>query len=253
MEQNFAGKTAIVTGGSTGIGRATALAFAKRGAKVMVADVAEQEGNETVKMIKDTGGDALFVKCDVSVEADVKRMVEQTVVTFGSVDYAFNNAGIEGERGNVQDCTPENWNRVIDINIKGVWLCMKYQIPQMLKQGKGAIVNCSSVAGIIGFAGSAPYVASKHAVVGLTKTAALENATTGIRVNAVCPGVIDTPMVERVTGNVEEVEQQFIAMEPMGRMGKPEEIADAVLFLCSDAASFMTGHSMPVDGGWLAG
>ena len=204
-------------------------------------------------MIKDTGGDALFVKCDVSVEADVKRMVEQTVVTFGSVDYAFNNAGIEGERGNVQDCTPENWNRVIDINIKGVWLCMKYQIPQMLKQGKGAIVNCSSVAGIIGFAGSAPYVASKHAVVGLTKTAALENATTGIRVNAVCPGVIDTPMVERVTGNVEEVEQQFIAMEPMGRMGKPEEIADAVLFLCSDAASFMTGHSMPVDGGWLAG
>lgn len=253
MEKIFTGKTAIVTGGSFGIGRAAAVAFARRGANVVVADYVEDKERETINMIEATGAKALFVKCDVSKNEDVKALVEKTVATFGQLNYAFNNAGIEGITGNVPDCTEENWDRTIDINLKGVWLCMKYELPQMLKQKKGAIVNCASVAGLIGFPGLPAYVASKHGVAGLTKTAALEYAKEGVRINAVCPGVIKTPMVDRITGKRKSVEKQYESMEPIGRMGDPNEVAEAVVWLCSDAASFITGDAIPVDGGWIAG
>ncbi len=250
MEKTFENKVAIVTGGSFGIGRATAIAFAKRGAKVTIADW--MEDNETLNLIKAAGGEAIFIKCDVSKDSDVKAMVEKTVNTFGRLDYAFNNAGIEGTSAITHECTDEIWEKTIGINLKGVWLCMKYEIQQMLKQGKGAIVNTASIAGLVGFQGLPAYVASKHGVIGLTKTAALEYAKLGIRVNAVCPGVIKTPMVDRLTGKNKETEKQFENMEPVGRMGEPEEVAEAAIWLCSDAASFVTGDAMAVDGGWIA-
>jgi len=250
METTFKNKVALVTGASSGIGKATALAFAKKGAKVVVVDWIENK--DTMDLIKDLGGEALFIKCDVSKAADVKAMVEKTIAEFGRLDYAFNNAGIEGSSAPIQDCTEENWDRTIGINLKGIWLCMKYEIPEMLKQGKGVIVNCSSVAGLVGFSGLPAYVASKHGVIGLTKTAALECAKLGIRVNAVCPGVIKTPMMDRITGNKKEAVEQFTGLEPVGRFGLPEEIANAVVWLCSDEASFVTGHAMAVDGGFVA-
>lgn len=250
METIFKNKTALVTGGSSGIGKATALAFAKRGAKVMIAD--RDENKETLQQIRDCGAEADFVKCDVSRAGDVKALVEKTIARFGGIDFAFNNAGVEGITAPVQDCTEENWDKTIGINLKGIWLCMKYEIPEMLKKGKGAIVNCSSVAGLVGFAGLPAYVASKHGVIGLTKTSALECAKSGIRVNAVCPGVIKTPMIDRLTGNKKEAVDQFTAMEPVGRFGLPEEIASAVIWLCSDEASFVTGHAMAADGGFVA-
>jgi len=250
MENQFEGKVALVTGGSFGIGRATAIAFARKGAKVVVADVIEDA--ETLNLIQSFNGEAIFVKCDVSKPGEVKAMVDKTIQTYGRLDYAFNNAGIEGASAPTQDCTEENWDKTIGINLKGVWMCMKHQIPQMLKQGKGAIVNNASVAGLIGFPGLSIYVASKHGVLGLTKNAALENAKLGIRVNAVCPGVINTPMIDRLTGKDKEVEKQFEDMEPIGRFGEPEEVAEAVIWLCSDSASFVTGTTLPVDGGWVA-
>ena len=250
MEKIFQNKVAIVTGGSFGIGRATAMAFAKRGAKVAVADWVED--NETLNAIKAIGGEAIFIKFDVSKSADVKAMVEKTISAFGRLDMAFNNAGTEGAQGITHECTEENWDRVLGINLKGVWLCMKYEIPHMLKQGKGAIVNTSSVAGLVGFTGIPAYTVSKHGLIGLTQTAALEYAKQGIRVNAVCPGVIKTPMIDRFTGNDKTVEKQFESMEPIGRLGQPEEVAEAVIWLCSDASSFVTGDAMPVDGGWVA-
>ncbi len=250
MEPTFKNKVALVTGGSFGIGRATAIAFAKKGARVVIADWIED--NETLNYIKDSGGEAIFIKCDVSKTADVKTMVDKTISTFGRVDYAFNNAGIEGAMAPAQDCTEDNWDKTIGINLKGTWLCMKYEIPEMLKQGKGVIVNCASVAGLVGFPGLPAYVASKHGMIGLTKTSALECAKLGIRVNAVCPGAIKTPMIDRITGNKKEVEEQFAGMEPIGRLGQPEEVANAVIWLCSDEASFVTGHAMAVDGGWVA-
>jgi NAD(P)-dependent dehydrogenase (short-subunit alcohol dehydrogenase family) len=250
METIFKNKTALVTGGSSGIGKATALAFAKRGAKVMIAD--RDENKETLQQIRDSGAEVDFVKCDVSRAGDVKALVEKTISLFGGIDFAFNNAGVEGITAPVQDCTEENWDKTMGINLKGIWLCMKYEIPEMLKKGKGAIVNCSSVAGLVGFAGLPAYVASKHGVIGLTKTSALECAKSGIRVNAVCPGVIKTPMIDRLTGNKKEAEDQFTALEPVGRLGLPEEIAGAVIWLCSDEASFVTGHAMAVDGGFVA-
>lgn len=250
METAFTNKVAIVTGGSFGIGRATALAFSKKGAKVVIADWAED--NETLNLIKDAGGEAIFVKCDVSKAGDVKAMVEKAIAAFGRLDYAFNNAGIEGVTAPVQDCSEENWDKTISVNLKGIWLCMKYEIPEMLKQGKGVIVNCASIAGLVGYIGLPAYVASKHGVIGLTKTAALECAKLGIRVNAVCPGAIKTPMIDRLTGKKKEVEDQFAAMEPIGRLGQPEEVANAVTWMCSDEASFVTGHAMAVDGGWTA-
>jgi len=253
MEKIFNNKVAIVTGGSFGIGRAAAIAFASLGARVVVADSIQDEEQTTLKQIKEAGGQAIFQKCDVSKSAEVKAMVDKTVATYGRLDFAFNNAGIEGALATTQECTEDNWDKTIGVNLKGIWLCMKYEIPYMLQQGKGAIVNCASVAGLIGFPGLPAYVVSKHGVVGLTKTAALENAKQGIRINAVCPGVIHTAMIDRITGMNKEVEKQYVTMEPVGRMGKPEEVAEAVIWLCSDAASFVTGHSMPVDGGWIAG
>ncbi|PWA05817.1 SDR family oxidoreductase [Flavobacterium psychrotolerans] len=250
METTFKNKVAIVTGGASGIGRATALAFVKKGAKVVVVDWTENE--ETLNLIKNLGGEAIFVKCDVSKSADVKAMIEKTIAKFGRLDYAYNNAGIEGASASTLDCSEENWDKTIAVNLKGIWLCMKYEIPEILKQGKGAIINCSSVAGVVGFAGLPAYVASKHGVVGLTKTAALEYAKLGIRVNAVCPGVIQTPMIDRLTGNSKEAVEQFTGLEPIGRFGQPEEIANAVVWMCSDEASFVTGHAMVVDGGFVA-
>lgn len=250
MGKIFQDKVAIVTGGSFGIGRAAAIAFAAAGAKVVIADWVEDD--ETLRIIKSAGGDAIFVKCDVSDEHSVKRMVEKTIAQYGKLDYAFNNAGIEGQSASTHECTNENWDKTIGINLKGVWYCMKCEITQMLKQKKGAIVNNASIAGLVGFPNIPAYVASKHGVIGLTKNAALEYAKLGIRVNVVCPGVIKTPMIDRFTGKNKEVEKQFESMEPIGRLGQPEEVAQAVIWLCSDAASFVTGHSMAVDGGWVA-
>lgn len=250
MENGFKNKVALITGGSSGIGRATALAFARKGAKVVIADWIKS--NETMDKLENLGGEAIFIKCDVSKDSDVKTLIEKTIHTFGHLDYAFNNAGIEGASNSVQDCSEENWDNTIAINLKGIWLCMKYEIPKMLKKGKGVIINCSSAAGLIGFKGLPAYVASKHGVIGLTKTAALECATLGVRINAVCPGVIQTPMIDRLTGKSKEGIEQFTGLEPMGRFGEAEEIANAVIWLCSEEASFVTGVAMPVDGGLVA-
>jgi NAD(P)-dependent dehydrogenase (short-subunit alcohol dehydrogenase family) len=246
------GKVALVTGGSSGIGHATALAFAREGAKIVIADISVDRGNELVQKIQASGGGAIFFKADVSQPAQVEAVIGNAVEAYGHLDCAFNNAGIEGEMASTADCTEANWDRTIDVNLKGVWLCMKYELRQMLKQNGGAIVNCASVAGLVGFQNLPAYVASKHGIVGLTKTAALECARSGIRVNAVCPGVIRTEMVERVTGGHPEAEAQFTALEPVGRMGTPQEVAEAAMWLCSDAASFVTGLVMAVDGGFVA-
>lgn len=253
MEKIFNGKVAVVTGGSFGIGRAAAIAFAQRGAKVVVADRVEDPEKGTLNAIKDAGGTAVFVRCDVSDGREVKAMIDMVMDSFGRLDFAFNNAGIEGTMMPLHDCTEENWDRTIAVNLKGVWLCMKHELPHMLAQGSGVIVNNSSVAGLKGFINLPAYVASKHGVVGLTKSAALEYAKAGIRINAVCPGVIKTPMIDRVASGSREIVQQYESMEPVGRMGQPEEIAGAVIWLCTDNASFVTGVALPVDGGWLAG
>jgi len=250
MEKIFENKIALVTGGAFGIGRATAIAFAKRGANVIVADWIKD--GETLNEICACGGKGTFIKCDVSNVREVEQTINQIINLYGQLDFAVNNAGIEGATAVTHECTEDNWDKTIGINLKGVWACMKYEIPLMLKQRKGAIVNIASIAGLVGFPGLPSYVASKHAVVGLTKTAALEYAKQGIRVNAVCPGVIKTPMVDRVTGQDKTVEKQYENMEPVGRMGQPEEVAEAIAWLCSDAASFVTGHAMAVDGGWIA-
>lgn len=248
----FENKVAFVTGAATGIGRATALAFAKSGAKVAVVDLNIEEGEHTTQLIKDAGGHALFIQCNVADKDHVRNAIGKTIAQLGGLDFAFNNAGIEGEVAPTADCTEDNWERVLSINLKGVWLCMKYQIPQMLKQGHGSIINCSSIAGLIGFPGIPAYVASKHGVLGLTKNAALEYAKSNIRVNAICPGVIQTPMIDRFTQNDEQTKAQMAASEPVGRMGQPEEVASAALWLSSDQSSFVTGHSLVVDGGWVA-
>jgi NAD(P)-dependent dehydrogenase (short-subunit alcohol dehydrogenase family) len=246
---SFAGKVAMVTGGSSGIGKATAIAFAREGASVVVASRRVEEGEETVRLVKEVGSDGLFVKTDVAKATDVKAMVEQTIRSFGRLDYAFNNAGIEEAPTPLVEETEETFDQLININVKGVWLSMKYQIPQMLKNGGGAIVNMSSVAGLVGMAGVPIYVASKHAVVGLTKSVALEYAKEGIRINAVSPGAIETDMMDRVVKDNQQAREQFVAMHPIGRFGKAEEIASAVVWLCSDGASFVTGQTLALDGG----
>jgi len=248
----FENKVAFVTGGATGIGRATALAFSKSGASVAVVDMNLDEGLKTTNLIKESGGKAEFIKCNVANADEVKTAVDKTIQAFGRLDFAFNNAGIEGAQGATPDCTEVNWDNVININLKGVWLCMKYQIPQMLKQGGGAIVNCSSIAGLVGFPGIPAYTASKHGVLGLTKTAALEFARQNIRVNALCPGVIQTPMIDRFTHGEAQIQKQLMDGEPVGRMGTPEEMANSVLWLCADQSSFVTGHPLVADGGWVA-
>ena len=246
------GRVALVTGGSGGIGRATALEFARQGAKVVVSDLLLEAGQETVRLIGAAGGQATFIKTDVTRAAEVQALVGQTAETYGRLDCAFNNAGIEGGMAKTGDYKEERWEQVIRINLKGVWLCMKYEIQHMLGRGGGAIVNTASVAGLVGFRYGPAYVASKHGVNGLTKTAALEYAKAGIRVNAVCPGVIRTPMFERGLQKNPHLEERFAGVHPVGRIGQPEEIARAVVWLCSPAASFVTGTQLPVDGGFVA-
>ena len=254
MAANLDGKTALVTGGGSGIGRATSLAYAQEGARVVVADVNVEGGEETVQLIKEAGGEAILVHADVAKPEDTQAMVAQAVEAFGSLDCAFNNAGISGgtDRRLTADYLEEDWDRVVGINLKGVWLCMKAEIPQMLKQGGGAIVNTASVAGLVGIPGTVAYVAAKHGVTGLTKAAALEYAKSGIRVNSVCPGYIQTPMVQGIFVENEGFEERVASRHPIGRLGEPSEIAAAVIWLSSDAASFVTGHNMPVDGGYVA-
>jgi NAD(P)-dependent dehydrogenase (short-subunit alcohol dehydrogenase family) len=245
----FEGKVSVVTGAGSGIGRATALAFAREGASVAFADILEQDNQETARMIMDLGGHALAITCDVARNDDVRRALDETVKTFGRLDFAFNNAGIEYAFKPAAEITEEEWDRIIDIDLRGVFLCMKHEIPLMLKQGGGAIVNTSSGAGVKGFKGGAAYVPAKHGVVGLTKAAALDYAQSNIRINAVCPGIIDTSMMQRFSGGTPEGRQTVIAQEPVGRMGTPDEIAAAVVWLCSDTASFVVGSAMVVDGG----
>ena len=248
----MSGKVAIVTGGSAGIGRATALAFAREGAAVAVADVDAERGARTVAEIHNLGGDGVFVATDTSNADDVVNLVDTTVERFGRLDYAFNNAGVEGDAAPTADSTLENWHRTLRVNLTGTFLCMHAEIPKMLATGGGSIVNNSSVAGLVGFAGIAAYTASKHGVIGLTKTAALEYATLGLRVNAVCPGIIQTEMITRFTHGDAEAAAQLLQTEPIGRLGTPDEIADAVIWLCSDRASFVTGQAIAVDGGFVA-
>jgi NAD(P)-dependent dehydrogenase (short-subunit alcohol dehydrogenase family) len=247
------GKTALVTGAGSGIGRAAALAFAREGAKILVADVVEDGGNETVKQVKDAGGEAIFARCDVSRASEAEALVATAVKHFGRLDCAFNNAGISGKIARTADETEDGFDRIIAVNLRGVWLCMKYEILQMAKQEKGgAIVNTASAAGLVGSQGMAAYTASKHGVVGLTKAAALEYARNNIRINAVCPGVIDTPMVGGMVSSHPRLKEILVSTEPMARMGQPREIAEAVTWLLSDYASFVTGCAMPVDGAMTA-
>lgn len=252
MAGQLEGKIALITGGSAGIGRATAQIFAREGAKVVVADVGVEGGEETVRLITAAGGEAIFVKTDVSNPAEVEALIKQTVETYGRLDCAFNNAAIEGDLQPTSDYDETMWDRVLSINLKGVWLCMRAEIRQMLSQGGGAIVNTASVVGLVGLQGMSAYVAAKHGVVGLTKTAALEYAKQRIRVNAVCPGGVDTPMLKRLFGENPQAAEAAVATEPIGRLAQPTEIGEAVVWLCSDAASFVTGLPMAVDGGWVA-
>jgi NAD(P)-dependent dehydrogenase (short-subunit alcohol dehydrogenase family) len=246
------GRVALVTGGASGIGRATALALSKAGAKVVVADVKRSGGEETVRLVQAAGGEAVFFSADVAHAEQVNSLIDKVVATFGGLDCACNSAGIAGIEAGTADCTEDNWERTITVNLKGVWLCMKYEIPQMLKQGKGAIVNIASVAGLVGLRGWPAYVASKHGVLGLTKSGALEYAEKGIRINAVCPSIVRTNMAESFTRGDARTEKFILAQQPLGRMGTPEEVAAAVVWLCSDESSFVTGHGLVLDGGLLA-
>jgi NAD(P)-dependent dehydrogenase (short-subunit alcohol dehydrogenase family) len=247
------GKIVLVTGGGSGIGRATALAFAREGAHILVADVSEESAITTARIVGDQGGDAHAIGCDVAQAAQVAAMVQSVLDRFGRLDCAFNNAGVEGGPPGVQmhEYADDTWDNVLDVNLKGVWLCMKYEIQAMLTSGGGAIVNTASIAGLTA-GGNAAYVASKHGVIGLTRRAAVEYGPLGIRVNAVCPGSIRTPMLERLFQRAPDRERMLVDRTPLRRLGMPEDVAETVVWLCSDAASFVTGHPLVVDGGWLS-
>lgn len=242
-------KVSIITGGSSGIGRATAVALAKEGVKVTVAARRAKEGEETVRLVKEAGSEGIFMKTDVANEDDVRSMVDKTVKTYGRLDYAFNNAGIEETMTSLVDQTSDVFDQIMNVNVKGVWLCMKYEIPQIIRTEGGAIVNMSSVAGVMGFPQMPIYVASKHAVLGLTKSAALEYAKSGIRINAIAPGGVETEMLKRAVGYNNQFLETLKSMHPIGRIGDPEEIANAVVWLLSDKASFVLGHTLLLDGG----
>lgn len=250
MPYSFKDRIVLVTGAGFGIGRATALAFAAEGAHVVLADRSDDTG--TLYHIQEAGGIAEQIQCDIADRASVSSLFFSILKNHGRLDHAFNNAGIEGVSLRSHEYPDEEFDRVIGVNLKGTWNCLQQELMIMTKQGHGSIVNNSSIAGLVGFANAPAYVASKHAVLGFTKTAALDYALQGIRVNAVCPGIIKTPMIDRATGGQKQVEEQYAIAEPMGRLGKPEEIAQAVLWLCSDAASFVTGQALAVDGGWVA-
>lgn len=254
MTQNFAGKVALITGAASGLGRATALLFAQHGAKVIVSDVTIDGGHETVKMIQDKGGDATFIECNVANEESVNNLISKTIETYGRLDYGINNAGIGGIWTATHKYPTDNFEKVMAINTTGVFMCMRAELDVMTKQGSGAIVNVSSVAGLSGFPNNVAYAASKHAVVGMTKSAGLEYAKKGIRVNAVCPVFTITPLVTGMFDVIgDDMKDKLEASIPMKRFGKPEEIAEAIVWLCSDASSFITGHALPIDGGMVAG
>lgn len=252
MMPNFENKVVLVTGGAAGIGRATALAFATEGADVFVTDIQTEAGEETVRMFGATKGSGMFMACDISKYSEVAAVVDCCVENYGRLDYAINNAGILGTMALTADCTEDNWDEITNVNLKGTWLCMKHELVQMMKQGEGVIVNIASNAGMRGVPELPAYSASKGGVVVLTRTAALEYARSGIRINAINPGLIETEMVKSQIRDNPEAVEVFIAEEPIGRMGQPEEIAAAAVWLCSDSASFVTGHLMNVDGGLLA-
>ena len=246
---DFSGKVALVTGAAGGIGRAAALGFARAGASVVVADVNDAGGNETVALVEAGGGRAIFVHADVASSESVQQMVATTIAEYGRLDYAHNNAGVAGEQGDVGEIPEAEWDRVHGVMLRGVYLCMKYELPHLLASG-GAIVNTASGAGLIAYPGQSPYVSSKHGVIGLTKTAAMEYGVRGVRINAVCPGTVVTPMVETVIEE-QNLEPALIALHPIGRIGTADEVANAVLWLCSDDASFVIGHALSVDGGYV--
>jgi NAD(P)-dependent dehydrogenase (short-subunit alcohol dehydrogenase family) len=252
MSQKLLGKVALVTGGTSGIGRATAIAYAQQQAKVVVVGRRIDEGEETVRLIQEAGGEAIFVQADVTKEADVKAMVDKAVGVFGRLDIAFNNAGTVGENPSLIEQPEAEYDRIMNVNVKGIWLSMKYEIAQMLKQGSGAIVNTASGVGVVALPAVPLYTASKHAVVGLTKAAALQYAKAGIRINVVAPGAIETDMFEAATGGQDEAKAYMAGLHPIGRVGTPLEVANAVLFLSSDLASFITGETLMVDGGYVA-
>lgn len=245
-------EVAVITGASSGIGRAAAVAFADAGARVALSDVQDAAGERVAGEIRERGVEVVFIHADVSQASEASALIDSVLQHFGRLDFAFNNAGIEGEMATTVDCTEQNFDRVIAVNLKGIWLCMRSELEHMLKRSAGAIVNCSSVAGLVGFPQLPAYAASKHGVIGLTRAAALECGKSGIRINAVCPGAIRTPMLDRIMSSTADMNRQLVASEPIGRLGTPEEIGKAVVWLCSDDASFVTGHALAVDGGWVA-